>query len=405
MSRSAPGAWMLADDLTGALDAGVQATVAGMAVSVCLNVTDAASAFATASADLLVIDTETRDASDAAAREAVETVWEVAVAADVRLLYKKIDSTLRGHIGVEIAVLGERIDRAGILICPALPAMGRTVVDGRLLVRGMPVDESEYADDPTWPITTASIVELLERAGGLFARVSGAPSVQVADATTDADLRALARRCRDEQLLPVGSAGLFAYVVGQETTSDAGPESDGVDAVRAPARQPAIAGTDRAILVVCGSVTPVSRRQLIALVDAAGLDDSRILRLDDDQHHDAELADRGSTLMTSDRMAVLTTESGRIGEPLEVAGRLAAIAARLPRPAGVVLTGGETARQVLRGVGARGLDVTGEVEPYIPAAVISGGSWDGVPVVTKSGGFGQPGTLDAARRFLLAEEP
>jgi uncharacterized protein YgbK (DUF1537 family) len=69
-------------------------------------------------------------------------------------------------------------------------------------------------------------------------------------------------------------------------------------------------------------------------------------------------------------------------------------------PGAVVLTGGQTARLVCQHIGALGVRLLGELEPGVPIGYLIGGKWDGVPVITKAGGFGSPSTLlDAARAF------
>jgi len=50
-------------------------------------------------------------------------------------------------------------------------------------------------------------------------------------------------------------------------------------------------------------------------------------------------------------------------------------------------------RSVCEALDARGLVVHGEVAQGIAAARLSGGRWDGLRVVTKSGAFGHAGTL------------
>jgi uncharacterized protein YgbK (DUF1537 family) len=65
---------------------------------------------------------------------------------------------------------------------------------------------------------------------------------------------------------------------------------------------------------------------------------------------------------------------------------------------GLVVTGGETARHLLRGWGVTGLLLTGEIEPGVPRASSLGGV--AIPVVTKAGGFGTPGTLIRALASL-----
>ncbi|NLO37654.1 MAG: four-carbon acid sugar kinase family protein, partial [Clostridiaceae bacterium] len=91
----------LADDLTGALDAGVQLLDFGYSVSVCLTHGDLAGE----TADILVLDSESRNIPPAAATEQVRRGLVRLNAAGRDLVYKKIDSTLRGNIGSELAAL------------------------------------------------------------------------------------------------------------------------------------------------------------------------------------------------------------------------------------------------------------------------------------------------------------
>jgi uncharacterized protein YgbK (DUF1537 family) len=57
------------------------------------------------------------------------------------------------------------------------------------------------------------------------------------------------------------------------------------------------------------------------------------------------------------------------------------------------ITGGDTATLVLGAIGAEFLSIEREVAPGVPLGRIHAGQWDGVPVVLKSGGFGQPELL------------
>jgi hypothetical protein len=63
------------------------------------------------------------------------------------------------------------------------------------------------------------------------------------------------------------------------------------------------------------------------------------------------------------------------------------------RPTAVFLSGGDTASLVCRALGVEWIEIAGEFAPGIPLGTLRGGSFDGVPVVTKSGGFGAPHTL------------
>ena len=76
---------------------------------------------------------------------------------------------------------------------------------------------------------------------------------------------------------------------------------------------------------------------------------------------------------------------------------------RLDRPEGLFVSGGETLRGLADAVDADAFEVTGEIGPGLPAARVCGGRWDGVELVSKSGGFGKPDLL--ARLLARAGAP
>src|SRR4051794_25466561 len=124
----------LADDLTGALEIGAKFAAAGIPATV-------STALAwDRSTPVSVIDTETRHLP---AAEAAAIIGRLARVADnVRLLFKKTDSTLRGNIGAELDALAAVFPASRVVYVPAYPRMGRTVRDGTLLVNGVPVHET-----------------------------------------------------------------------------------------------------------------------------------------------------------------------------------------------------------------------------------------------------------------------
>ena len=98
--------YVIADDLTGANDTGVQFSKQGYSTQVAiLSDTQSqhlASTLSQEALDVLVIDTETRDADAAAARARIRAVLASLYLQPGDIVYKKIDSTLRGQIGVEL---------------------------------------------------------------------------------------------------------------------------------------------------------------------------------------------------------------------------------------------------------------------------------------------------------------
>src|SRR5262249_5092053 len=208
---------------------GLQSAKAGRRTCVCLSWP------ASPSCDVLVVDTDSRNRLATAARRRVHGAARALRAAGVERFYKKIDSTGRGNVGAEIDAMAAEVNADLILVCPAFPPLGRTVRDGRILVRGVPLDQTEFASDPLWPSRTAKIETILRRQstlpiahlsideirrgpGAVAAQLDRLPAdgrlVVVADAETAGDLRCLAEAMgrSDARILPAGSAGLAEWL-------------------------------------------------------------------------------------------------------------------------------------------------------------------------------------------------
>jgi uncharacterized protein YgbK (DUF1537 family) len=172
----------LADDLTGALEIGA---LFGVPVS-----TRATAPLA----GPVVFDTETRHVPPEEAARRVRSL----IGGNHRLIYKKTDSTLRGNIGPELAVLLEAYPGHSVFYAPAYPKMGRTVRNGCLLIDGVPVDRSSFANDGLNPVRESDILRLL--LPHVPARSEQAANwtfqpgvVDVFDGASDADVEAVAR--------------------------------------------------------------------------------------------------------------------------------------------------------------------------------------------------------------------
>ena len=136
-----PRVLILADDLSGAADCGVACVEAGLETRVLLERDERRS-----DAPALALDTDSRHLPPDAARAVTRLVAELHFTSDT-LLYKKIDSTLRGNPGVEIAaargVVARRQGGALAVVAPAFPSTGRIMRAGRVFVHGLPLEATE----------------------------------------------------------------------------------------------------------------------------------------------------------------------------------------------------------------------------------------------------------------------
>jgi D-threonate/D-erythronate kinase len=347
---------IVADDLTGACDTGsLFAADAPVPVAIW--------PAAPPPSAVRVVDTESRGAR---ADDAVARVTSAPALAPAARYFKKIDSTLRGHVGLEIDALMRALGVRSALVCPAFPAQGRVVVERLLLVDGAPLAETALARDPAFPAPgSSSVVDVLRArvdrplawipldqvrasAGGLVARLGRlAGTVVVADAETDADLDALVEAALTSgiELLLAGSAGLGRALASRLSLL----------------AEPTVLHAEGRWLLVAGSRHPATRAQ-VAAARAAGL-------------------------------AVIAAPDEAVSDSAGVARRLAAEAHdRLAREAfdGVAVTGGETALALCHALGADGIDLVGPPRPGLALGTLRSARHHGLALLTKAGGFGEP---------------
>jgi D-threonate/D-erythronate kinase len=405
---------VIADDLTGAADCGIAFTVAGLSTFVALGEGDAPACAVVIARD---IDTRSLPAplAEARALAAAREAYRQAPAT----VYKKIDSTLRGHVGTELAVTyraaAEASSQFPILIaCPAFPAAGRTVREGRVLVKGVPLAETELwrasgmagSADLQVMLAGAGLKSVVlgqeaVRATGMVLRerllhlaLAGVQAV-VCDAEDDADLGriAVAGTALDLPVVWAGSAGLARQLPGalhlraKPPSGPPGPPPEGP------------------VMLVVGSRSPVAREQARRLQAQEGVvtvtADPEALLDGHAERSQGLLARIGEALGAGQDVLVLLGLEPMVGlhRGPELARRLGEL---LVSQAGILgglfATGGDIARAVLKALGANGLHLLGEVEPGVPLGVTD--SARPLRVVTKAGGFGSPTTLERARAVL-----
>ncbi len=367
--------YFIADDLSGALDAASAFHAAGQAVRIALS-TDAWRQ--SAPTEMIGFTTETRNAAPAAAAAAVADAIALGRARGERLVFKKIDSTLRGPVAAELAALAEALPEARILFTPANPRVGRTVRDGVLLVHGVPVAQTDFARDPVSPVTESFIRRLLGAAAG--------PRVDLADAVDETDLEAAVARIRraGEPWVAVGS-GALAWPVARARA----------DAQRLAA-SPSAGFPAGGVLLVGGSAHPGNRVQAAQLAQAAGIAvcEVRVAEPEAAVRTALEGLRRAGTAML--QVEDLRTESDRA---LRAVTRAAGAVIRESGVARVFVTGGETAFAICRALGISSLLFRAEIEPGLTLSEAATGARR-LALAIKPGGFGDAGTWRRAWEAL-----
>ncbi len=410
---------IVADDLSGAADCAIAFAAAGLRTVVSL-----AAGAPAADAAVIAIDTDTRRLTPADAARLAADAWHT-LAAPGRRLYKKIDSTLRGNWTAEVATLAALAGPA--IVAPAFPATGRTVRDGRVTVRGVPLEDTE-----TWQLENAGqdagLRTLLEAAGlrvehvsldvlrdapqRIAALVAAANAAKhetcaiVIDAETGDDLAALARltAALDAPFFWVGSGGLsreLATLPGLFAGDATNPASRHVD-------QPTDAAA-RPLLALVGSLSAISERQCALLRADTGIAEfivpPAVLRGGEAHPQWTEWHARIGACLSAPADAIVRIGRDDAFDPAEGAHLSNALAALVaPHVAGLgglIATGGETARAVLAAARIDGLELVCEIEAGVALGRPADGR--GPRVVTKAGAFGTEHALLGAWRHLRGE--
>ena len=421
---------VIADDLTGANDAGVQFAKEGLKVQVLLG--ESAEEQEKELPDVIVLDTDSRAAIPDQAYERVRKAGGLIkrLTSSRPAVFKKIDSTLRGNLGVEIDAVMDELGFEWAAVAPAFPVNGRITVGGWHLLHQVPIAESEIARDPKTPVVESVLSKLLASqssqsvghvyltdvslgADAILQRITelrkqGARIISF-DASTQTHLRAIATAVAAEGAgLWVGCAGLAEMI--PSTMHWSGAKNTAESSERGP------------VLVVAGSVSPVTARQmnrflsqesvrLVSLQAGALVHDeaAEVRRCAQEASgwlqsgHDVLLAsavDMDAVANARSVGAEQGIDSRRVSEI--VAAAMGQVVAQLIslQLAGLFLTGGDTAVSVCRALGVNAIDILAEVLPGIPLGRLVGGRCPGLRVVTKAGAFGDETAIVEAVKVL-----
>lgn len=402
---------IIADDFTGALDTGVQFAAHGVSTRVVVN---PEVDFTQYEATVLVVDTETRHLSASEAYRVVAGLTKRAQAAGIHYLYKKTDSALRGNIGAELAALLEASGCQYLPFLPAFPQMGRTTCGGIHYVDGVPVTESPFGADPFEPVTHAVITNLIAEQCNLPARsfpalkkgdpVPADDGILIFDAVHVDDLYHTGQRLLEQSGLHImaGCAGFGAVL----------PELLGI----ATEQSRPLPTLDPRLLVVCGSVNPITLAQLDQAEQTGfirlrltpyqklepgywsrGEGQSELERIEEmlstHPHCIIETNDYGDNQQTADYAVKLGIDRETLR--VRIAGSLGHLVGEIftsPSLGTLLLTGGDTLLQCMNCIGVSELEPLCELEHGVVLASFTYNNCSR-HIITKSGGFGQESLL------------
>jgi uncharacterized protein YgbK (DUF1537 family) len=428
---------IIADDLTGASDSGVQFARKGLETQVIFDLQHFAAN--TNEIDAVVIDTDSRSVSKDVAFTRVKEAAAQINKTGFTHIYKKLDSTLRGNLGAEIDAVMDEISFDYAVVAPAFPKIGRTTFHGVHYLNDVPIDQTEISNDPKSPVKESNLVKLftsqsIRKVGlipletlhsgkeSVFAQVETLlrdnNKIIVFDAVTEGDMQQIAvmMAASSHRILWVGSAGLADYLP---------------DVLSLPIRKgefPALPVSALPVFLIAGSISKVTRVQLSAFnsdpqVTAVELNTVRIVTSEEGRMQEIERCrsalltalSQGSDVSlyasSSPEQVMLSKEAGagRGFDNTEVSNRIANTLGEIASVIieevgiqGVILTGGDTSKAVCKHMGVSGIQLIKEIEPGVPLGRLVGKKplW----VVTKAGAFGHEYTLSYAKKILKGEQ-
>ncbi|GAB3876691.1 four-carbon acid sugar kinase family protein [Kibdelosporangium lantanae] len=337
--------------------------------------------------DALVVNLGNRHVPAEEARVAVQAT--IAAVGPIRLVVKRVDTTLRGNVGAEtdaaMAALGVRA-----LVVPAFPEAGRVTVGGLHLVDGVPLAETAAARDALNPVKSSRVATILR--AGTFRSITEIP-LDVVEDGVDAVARAMrvdaeivvCDATRNAHLRVIAEAA--AKVSSHWLSVDSGPFGVRLAAALgiAPGDHPA-----PPVLAVVGSITAITADQVMETEQTLG---ARYVEVCGDEDPET-IAARVGDLLDGDPQVVGVRTKGEIlsRARAERLPGLLATATRLVltrhRIGGLYATGGDIATAITTELASDGFVIDDEVVPLAVVGRLAGGPFNGLPFATKGGLIG-----------------
>lgn len=415
---------IIADDLTGANDTALQFRLKGANTKILLD--SECVPQEKEATEVWALSTESRNCE---AWEAVSRV-EKAVCSFVEnfsfdYYYKKIDSTLRGHIALETLTMLDILGYDAAIIIPAFPQEGRITVGGYHLLKGVPIGRTEIAMDPHSPILESHVPTLLKSqldekqkelvgtvdlktvmngAGPILIKINElikeGKKLIVADSTSITDIEQLAlaiKKC-DKKLLPTGTAA-GAQVLAKYWLAGIEREKETLKLEKLPK------------FIVSGTATHITAEQIAKLEQSDDIDNVNFIPLETKDiiaGVSNELVERILTNLKANVTVVVHTShlianfDGFSDDSFNaeltknklasmITDYLAELTERVLAEVNAVLItlGGETSYKCCKAINSNELKLLDEVVPAISICSDIHKRW----IVTKSGNLGNTKTL------------
>jgi len=402
---------MIADDLAGACDTGIEFLDSVGCVTVVVD-SDLPGMNKKKSDGLVVWNTESRSLSEQDAYDKVRRACGIGEFAAKRILLKKTDSAFRGHFGREISAVMDALRVDSCCVAPAIPDFGRVTRNGIQYLNDRPIAESFYSKDPRQPVAESRVAEIIaigtKRPTGVLdlealrshenkkhieQLIASGVQLIVADSETRGDLE------RAVELF-LGRPGRLFFVGGQGVGSALAKYCLPCAKLKTWTKVP-----DGAVLIVCGTLHPQAREQLKLFSQTHAIEPV-FLGVDDDHtlaavEAAAENAAAGLTAqIESHGLGLLASPQRPARVPRLVEQGLSLAAGKVYEKAalsGLILTGGTTAYEVCRRIGVNCLQLRERISWGVVLAQTP--DLSGMAVAVKGGSLGD---ADAIQKVVDA---
>lgn len=417
---------IIADDLTGACDVGAQFLNYQSRITILID----SGIDCEIAGDIPIINTQSRVLSQDVAYRKVFGAGEKLRGFSPNIIFKKIDSALRGNVGVEIDAIMDAFPIKAAFVAPAIPEIGRTTINGRQLINNTPIERTTFAIDPLNPICESDVPTLIsknscrkvglvdihkvkeEKIQSEVENLCGdGKEIIVIDAETDKDMDGIISTLLgyEHPLLLVGSIGLAKALR---------------NFIELPSSMHKIKWSvkgdfKRSVLIVSGSMHETTYKQIerARTNGTVKIVDLNFQKISDHETRKIECEKVSLKIKNLLRLRInvlVTTTRRELGETLGldrgsvdslILEGLSLVACSVLDDVDVrdiILIGGETTYHICKKLEAEKINIEDKISPVIVCGTLVGGKYEGMRVVTKGGSVGDEESLLQAIEYLGA---
>lgn len=373
----------------------------------------------------ICVDTNSRYVSMEVAKDRVSNTYAGLREWGADIVAKRIDSTIRGNLGSEIDALLEELGNDSVaIVIASYPDSGRVTSGGYLLVEGIPVQDTNVAKDPMNPVTNSYVPDVVAEQSQFEVGHIGLGDVLQGTSHIVTKLQSLMAQNKRVIVLDAVTNDDIDHVAEAMATIenrvlvpvDPGPLTAAFARVKARKNE-----KERKYIVTVGSVTDQTGRQLQYLIDKTSskpvyVDAEKLATLTNNWDQEIERATEDALQKLADEeILIITTRTPtskilplsqiamkeNVSEEI-VAKRITAGLAKVTNNVmlktniqihGTFSCGGDVTAAIFAESGANAIQLMDEVIPRAAYGKYVGGTFDGIPVITKGGTVGDKYTI------------